>query len=72
MSTDFVVRANQKGSPEHEAVEVLLKGPELNLAEYGQPSFKDKDSHVRHHARIRWWNAAGETLRDLQRFLRIP
>jgi hypothetical protein len=65
MSTDFVVRANQKGSPEHEAVEVLLKGPELNLAEYGQPSFKDKDSHVRHHARIRWWNAAGETLRDL-------
>jgi hypothetical protein len=65
MTTEFVVRANRKGSPEYRAIEVLLKGPELSLTEYGQPGFVDKDNHLRDHARIRWWNAAGETLRDL-------
>jgi hypothetical protein len=65
MSTEFVVKANQKGSPEHRAIEVLLKGPELSLTKYGRPDFVDKDGHVRHHARIRWWNSEGKTLDDL-------
>src|ERR1035437_797422 len=64
MSSDFVVKANQKGSPEHKAIEVLLKGPELSLSKYGQPSFVDGDQ-VRSEARIRWWNAKAETLREL-------
>ena len=65
MSTEFVVRANQRGSPEHKAIEILLKGPEISLTKYGQPGFKDKDGHVRHHARIRWWNSEAITLREL-------
>ena len=65
MNTEFVVRANRKGSPEHQAIEVLLKGPELSLAEHGQPGFTDKGGHVRHQARIRWWNPEGRTLREL-------
>ena len=64
MSTDFVIKANQKGSPEHKAIEVLLKGPELSLSKYGQPSFVDGDQ-VRSEARIRWWNAKARTLREL-------
>jgi hypothetical protein len=64
MSTEFVVRANQKRSPEQKAIEVMLKGPELSLSRYGQPSFKD-GSHVRSEARIRWWNAEAKTLREL-------
>ena len=65
MSDDFVMRSNQKGSPEHRAIETLLKGPELDLKKYGQRSFRDKDGHLRHEARIRWWNARAETLREL-------
>ena len=65
MTTEFVVRANQKGSQEHRAIEVLLKGPELSLDQYGQPGFMDKDGHVRHDARIRWWRSAATTLREL-------
>jgi hypothetical protein len=65
MSTEFVVKANQKGAPEHEAIEVLLKGPETNLREYGQPDFQYPGDRVRHEARIRWWNPGGRTLREL-------
>lgn len=65
LPTEFIVRANRKGSPEHRAVEVLLKGPELSLTEYGQPGFRDKNGHLRREARIRWWNADGSTLREL-------
>lgn len=65
ISDEFIIRANHKGSPEHRAIEVLLKGPELSLADYGQPGFRDKGGHLRHEARIRWWNADGETLREL-------
>ena len=65
ISDEFIVRATDKGSPEHRAIEVLLKGPELSLADYGQPGFKDKGGHLRHEARIRWWNADGSTLREL-------
>ncbi len=65
MTTDFVVRANQKGSAEHRAVEVLLKGPELSLKKYGQPGFMDGDGHIRQRARIRWWDSEARTLRDL-------
>ncbi len=65
MSSEFVVRANRKGRPEHRAIEVLLKGPELSLAKHGQPGFRDKGDHVRNEARIRWWHAEGRTLREL-------
>ena len=65
MSTGFVIAANRKGSPEHEAIEILLKGPELSLTTYGQPGFMANGDHVRTEARIRWWNSEAITLREL-------
>jgi hypothetical protein len=65
MPKEFVVKANQQGTHEYQAVETLLKGPEMSLKKYGQQKFVDKDGHPRHEARIRWWNASGTTLRDL-------
>ena len=62
---EFVVKANRKGSAEYEAIEVMLKGPEMSLGAYDQPSFVDKDKNVRAEARIRWWNQGADTLREL-------
>lgn len=47
--------------PAFEAIEILLKGPEVSLPE--GHSFHDKDNNQRHRARIRWWLEQG-TLRD--------
>jgi hypothetical protein len=62
---DIFVEAATKDTGLYDAVEVLLKGPELNLEEYGLPAFLDKGGHARKHARIRWWNEAGRTLREM-------
>ncbi|WP_099023762.1 metallophosphoesterase [Mycolicibacterium palauense] len=64
-SPDQLVRACSKGDPVHEAVEVLLKGPEISLADHGQPAYRDKDRSRRDSARVRWWNAGGSTLDEL-------
>nr|WP_253861486.1 metallophosphoesterase [Mycobacterium asiaticum] len=62
---DQFVRASTKGDPLYEAVEIVLKGPEISLTDHGQPAFQDKDGHVREHARIRWWHADATTLREI-------
>jgi len=62
MMTEFLVLANQRGSDEYNAVEILLKGPELSLAENGQCGFMDKDGNIRSDARIRWWDVSARTL----------
>jgi hypothetical protein len=62
---DIFVEAATKESDLYNAVEVLLKGPELNLGQYELPPFLDKGRHPRTHARIRWWNGEGRTLREL-------
>ena len=57
ISTDEqLVRASTKGDPMYEAVETLLKGPEISLAAHGQPAYLDKDGHSRKSARLQWWN----------------
>jgi len=60
-----LVEATRKGSALYRAVEVVLKGPELDLGSYRAPPFRDKDGHLRTSARIRWWNAGAERLSDL-------
>src|SRR5699024_2987840 len=52
--------AAREGQPEYRAVEQLLKGPEYALP--AGATFRDKDDHVRRHARIRWWEPAPATL----------
>ena len=59
------VSANREDDPIWEAVEVLLKGPELELATYGLPEFCDKNGDVRASARVRWWNADAAAIDNL-------
>jgi hypothetical protein len=57
----LMVEASRKGSAEYQAIETVLKGPEIDLPEgYG---YLDHDGHRRQRARLRWWDASARTLR---------
>jgi hypothetical protein len=60
LTVEAVVRMSRKGSEEYDAVETLLKGPEIDM---GGCYFDDKDGHRREDARTRWWPPAATTLR---------
>jgi hypothetical protein len=62
---DQFAKASTKGDPLFEAVEILLKGPEISLVNYGQHAYRDKDGHLRKEARLRWWNENATTLRGI-------
>ena len=62
---EHFVQATTKGTDLYQAVEVLLKGPEISLKKYGQQPFWDNDKQERKEARIRWWDTDATTLRDL-------
>jgi hypothetical protein len=62
---DQFMRASQKGNPLYDAIEVLLKGPEISLVDDGQPPYLDKDGHRREQSRVRWWNNDASTLREI-------
>jgi hypothetical protein len=64
-SLDQLVRASDKNDQLYEAVEILLKGPEISLVEHNQPAYQDKDGHLRRQARIRWWIEGATTLREI-------
>lgn len=51
-----------KGSHEHRAIEVLLKGPEATLPP--GVHFHDKDGHLRREVRLAWWDIEATTFRD--------
>ena len=59
------VDASTKGHPLYEAVEILLKGPEISLGDYGQRPYVDHIGKSRIMARVRWWDADARTLRQL-------
>lgn len=62
---EHLVAASTKGDALYDAVEILLKGPEISLVDYGQPPYVDKDGHPREKARVRWWHHGASTLADL-------
>lgn len=64
-TTEHLVRASDPNDPLFEAVEVLLKGPEVDLSRHGLPPYFDKDRHARTSARGAWWKGDAATLRDL-------
>jgi hypothetical protein len=64
-SRDQFVRATTKGDSLYDAIEVLLKGPEIDLAGHGLPPYYDKGGHARSEARVAWWRDGATTLRDL-------
>lgn len=51
-----------KGHAAYNALEIVLKGPEVDLP--NQATFNDKDGHVRDTSRIKWWMDKG-TLREV-------
>lgn len=57
----IVVAGSKRGSVEYQAIETLIKGPEVPLpAGYG---FDDKGGKRRVHVRVRWWDAGVDTYR---------
>jgi len=64
-NVEHLVAASDPDDALYGAVETLLKGPEISLAKYHQPPYRDKDDHERDSARLQWWNGSGHTLRDL-------
>lgn len=50
----FLVEASRKGTNAFDAVEVLLKGKEINLPA-GHPGIRDKDNNLRRKVRVKWW-----------------
>lgn len=64
-SVDQLARASDKSGPLYAAIEVLLKGPEVDLGSHGLAPYYDKDGHARSSARVAWWRDDATTLRDL-------
>ena len=58
---EMAVETGDEGSPLFRAAEMILKGPEIGLGTL--PGFADKDGHIRHNARLRWWRDNARTLR---------
>ena len=55
--------ASDRGNPEYEAIETLLKGKELPLPD-GHVGFKDKDGTRRFEVRVAWWDSDATTYRE--------
>ena len=54
LDTDYLVSACDKTQPAYDDIEVILKGPEIDLPQ--GYSFHDKSGIERHNIRIKWWN----------------
>lgn len=62
ITDSFLHAACEHGNAVFDAVEVILKGKEAALPD--GIWFKDKDHHVRHHTRVRWYSSPiGQTYR---------
>ncbi len=57
-----IVETHKRGGEAFAAAEILLKGPEVRLPH--DHFFRDKDGHVRHEARLRWWDPKATTFRS--------
>lgn len=64
-TTEQFVRAATERDQLYDAIEVVLKGPEISLHKYDQPSYLDKGGDERDTARLRWWDPDATTLREL-------
>lgn len=61
LTDELVVASSRPGAPEYDAVETVLKGPEVTLG--GEFGYFDKEHHWRERARYRWWDPSAETIR---------
>ncbi|MBK0403066.1 metallophosphoesterase [Adhaeribacter sp. BT258] len=53
LTDQLLLNEYQKGTPLYEALEVTLKGKELQMPD--RLTFRDKDGHERTELRIKWW-----------------
>jgi hypothetical protein len=59
LTLDLVVTASTTGHPNYDAVETILKGPEVGLDGL---HYLDKDGNYRDRARTAWWETSATTL----------
>ena len=64
-TTENFIEAATKGTELYEAVEILLKGPEISLTRLGHQPYLDFGGQLRTLARVRWWDPDARTLRDI-------
>jgi hypothetical protein len=62
LTEDLVLRASRQKTPEFKALEIICKGPHLDLPP--GVSFEDQDGKVREEVRLRWWLDDLKTYRD--------
>ena len=62
LGREFIEAAHRKGDPIYRAVDVLLKGVEVELPDGF--TFTDKDGHRRSAIRTRWWDPGLTTYRS--------
>jgi hypothetical protein len=62
LTDQLILAANREGTREFQAIEVLLKGPDIRLPD--GYCYRDPDGQVRCRARLRWWDASADTLRS--------
>lgn len=56
-----------EGHPLDDAIEVVLKGPEVELPQHLW--YRDKEGHERSRARYQWWGDGADTLRERAVFI---
>jgi hypothetical protein len=59
LTEQTVIDATTKKTRTYDAIETVLKGPEIDLDGVW---YRDKDGHERRHARLRWWDSTATTL----------
>jgi len=62
LGEDLLFAASRKGTPQHKAIETLLKGKEISLPP--ERSFVDKDGTIRHQIRVRWWDQGAQNYKQ--------
>jgi hypothetical protein len=64
LTDDLVRGGTTKGHPSYDAIETVLKGPEVGMTGYW---YTDKDGHKRTKGRAEWWTTGATMLRDIVR-----
>lgn len=65
LNETFLQKSALMGNDEFDAIEMLLKGVEIQLPEDAD-SFHDNEGHSRNRIRINWWNSAkGKTFEEM-------
>jgi Calcineurin-like phosphoesterase len=63
LDPDLVADASTGDHPAFDAIEAVLKGPEVRIPD--GITFHDKGSHTRTNVRLTWWNESATNWRDL-------